>query len=241
MMRNLLLAATAVLAASAPLQQAHAWMRGGGGGFARARPSGETFRDPNGGYTHVGNAGGYDHATTVGPHGVSHESNYGGYAHGSEVGSNNTINSVHTTPNGNYNHQPAVVNSYSQTCNNCGGGGGWGGGGWGAPAGAAVAAGVGGLAVGTMVGAAVANSANANANAYAAGAATANANAYAAGAAAGAAAASSAYAIGASYAALPGGCAYSPYNGSPYYRCSGAWMVPAYGANGVYYRVVPGP
>ena len=236
MMRNLLLAATAVLAASAPLQQAHAWMRGGGGGFEHARPSGETFRDPNGGYTHVGNAGGYDHATTVGPHGVSHESNYGGYAHGSEVGSNNTINSVHTTPNGNYNHQPAVVNSYSQTCNNCGGGGGWG-----APAGAAVAAGVGGLAVGTMVGAAVANSANANANAYAAGAATANANAYAAGAAAGAAAASSAYAIGASYAALPGGCAYSPYNGSPYYRCSGAWMVPAYGANGVYYRVVPGP
>ena len=55
------------------------------------------------------------------------------------------------------------------------------------------------------------------------------------------AAAASAYPIGATYGALPGSCAYTSYGGAPYYNCGGAWMAPAYGANGVYYRVVPAP
>jgi hypothetical protein len=63
------------------------------------------------------------------------------------------------------------------------------------------------------------------------------------GAAAGAAAASAhaAYAPGDVYAALPAGCAYSSYYGTAYYNCGGTWFSPAYGANGVYYRVVPMP
>jgi hypothetical protein len=70
----------------------------------------------------------------------------------------------------------------------------------------------------------------------AAGANTATADAYAAGVAAG-----SAYTIGAIYPTLPSGCAYSPVGNASYYLCSGTWFSPAYGANGVYYRVVPAP
>ncbi len=77
----------------------------------------------------------------------------------------------------------------------------------------AVAAGV---AVGAAVGVAAANTANANA-------------------------AAAAYANGTIYAALPAGCAYTPFNGATYYNCGAAWFSPAYGANGVYYRVVPPP
>ena len=55
-------------------------------------------------------------------------------------------------------------------------------------------------------------------------------NAYAAG-----------YAAGSTYAALPGGCSYAPVNGASYYACNGMWLQPAYGANGVFYRVVAAP
>ena len=37
------------------------------------------------------------------------------------------------------------------------------------------------------------------------------------------------------------GCAYNPYRGATYYTCNGAWFQPAYGANGMYYTVVPVP
>jgi len=68
-------------------------------------------------------------------------------------------------------------------------------------------------------------------------AATANqAESYNAGFAAG-----SAYALGAIYTNLPGGCVYNPVGTSTYYRCGTAWLSPAYGANGVYYRVVTAP
>ena len=77
----------------------------------------------------------------------------------------------------------------------------------------AVAAGV---AVGTAVGVAAATTANANA-------------------------AAAAYAYGDMYAALPGGCVYTPYSGTPYYRCGTVWFIPSYGANGLYYRVVAPP
>jgi hypothetical protein len=71
------------------------------------------------------------------------------------------------------------------------------------------------------------------------------ANAYSAGYAAGAtsgppapAPVSSNFAMGAIYAALPAGCV-KP-EGS-YYLCGNTWFKPSYGANGVYYRVVPAP
>jgi hypothetical protein len=71
------------------------------------------------------------------------------------------------------------------------------------------------VAVGAAVGMAAANTVNANAAA--------------------------AYASGDIYAALPAGCGYSSYYGKAYYKCGGTWFSPAYGANGVYYRVVPSP
>jgi hypothetical protein len=85
-------------------------------------------------------------------------------------------------------------------------------GGWNG-AGAAAA----GLAVGTAVGVAAVSAANANA------------------------AASAAYAYGDVYAALPAGCGYASYSGRAYYNCGAVWFSPSYGANGVYYRVVPPP
>lgn len=91
---------------------------------------------------------------------------------------------------------------------------------------AAAAGAVAGLATGAVVGAAAASAANANATA----------NAYSAGVAAG-----SAYPMGMQYAALPAGCAMTPVGGATYYTCGGAWFLPSYGANGVYYRVVPAP
>jgi hypothetical protein len=79
-----------------------------------------------------------------------------------------------------------------------------------------------GAIVGATVGA-VAASAN-TAAAYSSG--------YAAGSAAG-------YTMGVNYAALPTGCAYQA--GPNEYNCGGSWFRPAYGANGLYYTVVPAP
>jgi len=67
-----------------------------------------------------------------------------------------------------------------------------------------------------------------------------------AGAAVGAAATSAAMAasgwpVGATYGYLPTGCAYQFVAGLAYYRCAAGWLRPAYGANGVYYTVVPAP
>ena len=76
----------------------------------------------------------------------------------------------------------------------------------------------------------------------AAGAAVASANtaaAYNAGVAVGAS--TTAYAMGVSYAALPGGCAPGNVQGQSYFICGNTWFQPSYGANGVFYRVVPTP
>ncbi len=62
---------------------------------------------------------------------------------------------------------------------------------------------------------------------------------YNAGVAAGAA--STSYAMGAIYPAPPAGCATPNVGGTTYYLCGKTWFQPAYGANGVYYRVVPTP
>ena len=70
-------------------------------------------------------------------------------------------------------------------------------------------------------------------------AASANAaasNAYAAGLAAG-----SSYAVNAIYPTLPTGCVYTAVGTTNLYKCGVTWFSPAYGANGVYYRVVAAP
>jgi len=116
-------------------------------------------------------------------------------------------------------HPPTTVNYYGSGCYNCGG--------WNAGAAAAT-----GLAVGAVVGAAAA-SANTSAT---------TANAYSAGVVAGAAAATQpAYIMNDVYAVLPGGCAYKSFAGAAYDQCRLTWFEPSYGANGVFYRVVPTP
>ena len=66
------------------------------------------------------------------------------------------------------------------------------------------------------------------------------ASAYNAGVAAGSAA-SPAYAMGGIYPTLPAGCISPKVQGATYYLCANTWFQPSYGANGVYYRVVPTP
>ncbi|MFM0055949.1 hypothetical protein [Paraburkholderia phytofirmans] len=114
-------------------------------------------------------------------------------------------------------HPPVTVNTYGSGCYNCGG--------W-STAGAAAA----GVAVGVAAGAAIAS----------ANTAAATSNAYNAGVAAGAAA-NPGFAMGAVYAVLPAGCVAPNVHGTTYYLCGNTWFAPAYGANGVYYRVVPAP
>lgn len=70
----------------------------------------------------------------------------------------------------------------------------------------------------------------------------ATAGAAAAGAAVGAtvgAAAASSY--GQVMATLPAGCVAQEVAGGTYYACGNTWFRPAFGANGVYYTVVPAP
>ncbi len=110
-------------------------------------------------------------------------------------------------------HPPTTVNYYGSGCYNCGG--------W-AAAGAAAA----GVAVGAM--AASSASAAASANSYAAG--------YAAGAAT-----TPTYVMGAIYPTLPAGYTIQSVAGNTYYLYRGNWFIAAYGANGVYYKVVPAP
>ena len=59
------------------------------------------------------------------------------------------------------------------------------------------------------------------------------------GAASARAASADAYAMGGIYTTLPAGCTHRVVSGTTYYHCAGVWFKPSYGANGVYYRVVP--
>jgi hypothetical protein len=127
--------------------------------------------------------------------------------------------------------QPAVVNHYySSGCYSCGG--------WAAPAGAASAGGSTKLALGPALGAAALNSESTGNDAVAAASNAAPANAQGPDVVAGS---GRLYPIGAKYATLPPGCAYHPVGGMTYYTCAGSWLSPAYGANGIYYRVVAMP
>jgi hypothetical protein len=133
-------------------------------------------------------------------------------------------------PNGTWNGsvgQPAVVNHYyGGGCYSCGG--------WAEPAGSASTGNSSKLGLGTALGAASLNAETADEDAVTA----ASANAHAPGVAAGS---GRGYPLGARYATLPVGCAYHPVGGMTYYACNGSWLSPAYGANGIYYRVVATP
>jgi hypothetical protein len=108
------------------------------------------------------------------------------------------------------------------------------------------------MAVGMVTGAAMASAASSanSANSYNAGyvagsSSTGSTNAYNAGYVAGSTNAA-AYTggnapIGAIYATLPSSCMVPGGLGSTYYLCGSTWFKPSYGANGVYYRVVPAP
>lgn len=161
-------------------------------------------RSAGGGYTHTGYAGGYQHSTSVSSQGVAHSSDAGGYYHGSSATASGTEHTgaygTTTASYGNDYHQPAVVNNYSASCGNCGGG--WGG----AAAGAAV-----GVTAGVAMGAATAH---APPPGYAA-------------------------PLPAAYAALPVGCLWRP--ALQRYACGTTWLAPGYGANGVFYQIVPPP
>ena len=67
-----------------------------------------------------------------------------------------------------------------------------------------------------------------------------SANAYSAGYAAGVTAGAT-YVMGAIYPAPPAGAVVRTVGGATYYVYNGTWFSPSYGANGVYYRVVPAP
>ena len=49
------------------------------------------------------------------------------------------------------------------------------------------------------------------------------------------------YSMGQMVAALPAGCITPTVQGTTYYLCGNTWFSAAYGANGVYYKVVSGP
>jgi hypothetical protein len=53
--------------------------------------------------------------------------------------------------------------------------------------------------------------------------------------------ASGTYAMGVNYASLPAGSMTIDKNGGTYYLSGNTWFQPSYGANGVFYKVVPAP
>ncbi|MCC6211676.1 MAG: hypothetical protein IT513_11595, partial [Burkholderiales bacterium] len=101
--------------------------------------------------------------------------------------------------------------------------------------------------LGMATGAAIAssNTAAATTSAYSSGYAAGSANtanttsAYNAGVAAGAAKVT--YAMGVNYGSLPPDAKMINTNGTNYYVSGSTWFQPAFGPNGVYYRVVPVP
>jgi hypothetical protein len=181
---------------------------------ASLQPASAFFRGGfGGGGFHAGDAGGFDHATYAGPGGVAHVSDAGGYWHGSAAGPDGA---VHASDYGGYYHGTAVD-----------GGGVYHTGAYGAYYHQPV-----------VVNSYGAYCAGCGAAGWGAGAVAAGA---VAGAAVATAAAASAWPVGVTYGYLPSGCAYESVGGQVFYRCGAGWLQPAYGANGVYYRVVPAP
>jgi hypothetical protein len=218
-MKTALLGLLGLTLMAVPLKSADAWMASSSRGTASGNGNG-TWQ-----------AHGYQGGSASGSGGSwSGHNAYGGSASGGE-GNWHATSGNGTTYSGGYHsggsyyggsyygayHPPTTVNYYGSSCSNCGG--------WNTGGAAAV-----GLVAGVAIGASTANANNA----------AAQANAYSAGVVAGAAA-QPAYVMNDIYAVLPPGCAYKPFAGNAYYQCGAAWLEPAYGANGVYYRVVPVP
>ena len=53
--------------------------------------------------------------------------------------------------------------------------------------------------------------------------------------------ASGTWVMGMNYSNLPAGCAMPNVQGKTYYLCGNTWFQPSFGANGVFYTVVPTP
>ena len=233
-MKSIFASILGVLVATLPCAPAFAWSHANYHG-------GETTHDPGSDSTTRTNAWGgsethtYGQGTTAtGRYGdtASHKEGsdqttfsnpYGGsathtYGEGTEATNRYGESAYHPEGSGAYYggyHPPTTVNYYGAGCGYCGG--------WNT-AGAAAA----GAAVGMAAGAAAASANNA----------AAQSNAYAAGYNAGA---QTQYMMGAIYPTLPTGCATPNVGGKTYYLCGNTWFQPNFGANGVYYRVVPTP
>ncbi len=183
----------------------------GGGGF------GGSWGHTAGGFYHEGDAGGFNHATEVGAGGVAHESDAGGYMHGSAA---NGYGAYHGSDYGGYYHGTAT-NGYSAYHT----------GAYGAYYHQPVV--VNGYAGGCY---------NCGYGGWGAAAAGAAIGAAAVGAAAVASApVVTTWPVGATYGYLPAGCVYVHRPLRSWYQCPSGWLEPTYGANGLYYRVVPAP
>jgi hypothetical protein len=225
-MKTIFAVATLVLGTALWSTDAGAWASANRFGGRTQHSWGETSHSNawGGSTTHIAGEG-TEHTNMYGGNtahayggGSEHTNMYGGSTYGA-VG----YGAVHTYPDGaSYHaygygygygayHPPVAVPYYGSTCYGC----------------AAAAGAVVGLATGAAI---------ASANT----AAVANTS-YNAGVVAGAAAAQ--YAMGVSYASLPTGCDMAAVNSTTYYVCANTntWFKPSYGANGVFYKVVPAP
>ena len=213
--------------------QAMAWSRGNMGGGSTTHTEGDTSHDNRWGGSSSHEAGeGTEHTNTYGGSsahayggGTEHTNMYGGATAG-RYGEG----AYHTYPSGAtaYHpagypayptypayHPPVAVASYSTGCYGC----------------AAAAGAVVGVAAGVAV--ASASTAASSSAAYNAG--------VVAGAERASVPASGSWVMGMNYATLPAGSKVITTNGATYYVNGSVWFQPAYGANGVYYTVVPTP
>ena len=184
-----------------------------GGSTSHAYGEGTEHTNAYGGSTEHAWGGGTEHSNV---YGGSTEGKYGdGASHTTPYGAT----AYAPPPPGAYAyHPPATVNYYGAGCYNCGG-----------------YSTAGAVAAGAVVGAAAATAADASQQQ------AQTTEAYNAGVAAGAAQSATTYVIGNVYPTLPGGCATPNVQGTTYYLCGNTWFQPTYGANGVYYKVVPAP
>ena len=201
---------------------------GGGGSWSGETRSGASVSGGDGSWNASNRYGG---SASGGNGSWNAESANGGTASGSgrawtatgENG-NTAVGYRNAYPNGgnNYYRPPVTVNNYSSGCYNCGYHDDI------SPAGAAVA--------GAAVGAAAANRNAYYTNSYYNNGSN---NDYNAGYAAGQA--SNPPAQGITTTTLPAGCSMNASESGTFYVCGSTWYKPSYGANGVFYTVVPAP
>ncbi|SBT03495.1 conserved membrane hypothetical protein [Candidatus Accumulibacter aalborgensis] len=225
MMKSTIIGMAVALGVALPSGPAAAWASANRfGGSTEHSPGATEHTNAFGGSSEHAYGEGSEHTNMYG--GSSAHAWGGGTTHTNVYGGTTTgaygAGAVHTTPYGAtayrppvyapY-HPPVAVPYYSSGCYNC--------------AGAAAAGAVVGIAAGAAI--ASANTAAATNSAYSSGYAAGSVNTAAA------------YAVGVNYAALPAGATPIAKYGTTYYLVGNTWFLPAYGANGVYYRVVPTP